>query len=92
MCVYIYIYIYIYICVCVCVCVALQTLNVMAMNTYNMTAYLGKQLLNAASNIRSTSVTVLLPTKKEKGAGTHYSWIIIFFRHLNCFVTYTTEK
>ena len=67
------------------------TTFVTAMNTYDMAAYLGKQLLYAASNIRSSQVTVLLLTSKVKGADANCSWIIIF-RHLNCFVTYTTEK
>jgi hypothetical protein len=64
---------------------------VMSMGTYDMAAYLGKQLLNAVSNITSIHGRVLQIMRKVKSAGTNYLWIIIF-RRLNCFMNHKTEK
>jgi hypothetical protein len=63
----------------------------MPMGSYDMAVYLGKQLLNAASDVTSTHGTVLQLTRKVKVAGANYSRIIILLR-LNCFLTYKTEK
>jgi len=56
---------------------------------YDIAVYLGKQLLNAASNITPCHGTVLQLTREVEGDG--HTWIIIFLCH-KCFLTYTVEK